>query len=517
MRSVVHPKNLLLLAVVCLLPLFASAGTANVAADTYISTTNTSVNYGTATTLNIGPTSSALIQVDLSALPSGLVASDIQKATLTVYVNKVYVSGALDISQVTSPWFETGVTQNTAPTTATPFATAVPVTSSGSFVTFDITSLVQQWLTGSSPNYGVEITAALAQPNTTVNLDSKEAITTSHSAFADVELASGAPGPTGPTGPTGATGPAGPAGPAGGPTGATGPAGVAGPTGATGVAGPAGVAGPTGATGIAGPAGANGATGPAGPAGVAGPTGATGLAGPAGANGATGPAGPAGVAGPTGSTGVAGPAGANGATGPAGPAGAAGPTGATGVAGPAGTTGPAGPTGATGAQGNTGAAGPTGPTGPIGFTGAPGATGPAGPTGPAGSYGKGSSPTGIPMSISGHTGAAAWNNPATSAQQITLNGTVSVIAPTACKPSMTIWSYSGSVTTWSLYSVSASTSSATWTQGTVILACSTSSSGGSSCTAAASSTVAAGTVMTLTSGSGAAPGGGGFLTAFSCD
>ena len=455
MRSIVHPRILLLLAVMCLLPLFASAGTANVAADTYISTTNPSINYGTATTLNVGPTTSVLIQVDLSTLPSGLVASDIQKATLTVYVNKVYVSGALEVSQVTSSWFETTVTQLTAPTSTTPFA-SVPVTASGSYVTFDITSLVQQWVTGSSPNYGVEITAALAQPNTTVNLDSKETVTTSHSAFADVELASGVAGPAGPTGPTGATGPAG-------------PAGVAGPTGATGLAGPAGVTGPTGATG---------------PAGVAGPTGATGLAGPAG------------VTGPTGATGLAGPAGPTGATGLAGPAGVTGPTGATGVAGPAG---PAGPTGATGPMGFTGPAGPTGATGA------------------AGSYGKGSSPTGIPMSISGHTGAAAWNNPATSAQQTTLNGTAVVVAPAACKPSMTIWSYSDASTTWSLYSVSPSTTSSTWTQGIVIIACTTASFGGASCTATAGSAVSVGTLMTLTSGTGSAPGGGGFLTAFSCD
>jgi hypothetical protein len=227
----------------------------------------------------------------------------------------------------------------------------------------------------------------------------------------------------------------------------------------------------------------------------AGPTGATGPAGIAGATGATGPAG---IAGPTGPAGIAGPTG---------PAGIAGPTGATG------TTGPAGPTGATGATG------PIGLTGLTGATGATGASGPAGATGPAGSGGTGAIPLGIPSSVAAHTGAAAWNSPASSGQAVTLSGTATVIAPTACKPSMTIYSYAGGATTWDLCTVTPSTSSTTWTAGSLIISCSTASAGGSSCTATASSNVSAGTVLTLTSVSctGTAPLGGGFLTAFSCN
>jgi hypothetical protein len=236
----------------------------------------------------------------------------------------------------------------------------------------------------------------------------------------------------------------------------------------------------------------------------AGPTGATGPAGIAGATGATGPAG---IAGPTGPAGIAGPTGPAGIAGPTGPAGIAGPTGATG------TTGPAGPTGATGATG------PIGLTGLTGATGATGASGPAGATGPAGSGGTGAIPLGIPSSVAAHTGAAAWNSPASSGQAVTLSGTATVIAPTACKPSMTIYSYAGGATTWDLCTVTPSTSSTTWTAGSLIISCSTASAGGSSCTATASSNVSAGTVLTLTSVSctGTAPLGGGFLTAFSCN
>jgi hypothetical protein len=263
-------------------------------------------------------------------------------------------------------------------------------------------------------------------------------------------------------------------------------------------------AGPTGATGPAGIAGATGATGPAG---IAGPTGPAGIAGPTGPAGIAGPTGPAGIAGPTGPAGIAGPTGPAGIAGPTGPAGIAGPTGATG------TTGPAGPTGATGATG------PIGLTGLTGATGATGASGPAGATGPAGSGGTGAIPLGIPSSVAAHTGAAAWNSPASSGQAVTLSGTATVIAPTACKPSMTIYSYAGGATTWDLCTVTPSTSSTTWTAGSLIISCSTASAGGSSCTATASSNVSAGTVLTLTSVSctGTAPLGGGFLTAFSCN
>jgi hypothetical protein len=80
---------------------------------------------------------------------------------------------------------------------------------------------------------------------------------------------------------------------------------------------------------------------------------------------------------------------------------------------------------------------------------------------------------------------------------------------------MTIYSYSGASTTYSLYSVTGSTSS-TWTAGTQLLTVSPGSAVGSIGTATASSNVAAGTLMTLTTGTGAASGGGGFVAIFSC-
>ena len=294
-----------------LAPLSSWATGINVSGDAYVSPgANANLNYGTLTSISVGPLgvanaqgNSALIQMNLSALPAGLTAGNIQKATLTVYVNKVLVGGGLDFAQVTGAWTETGVTFNTQPGTASAFAVNVPVTASGNYVTVDVTSLVKGWVQGTFPNDGVEITAALASPATQVVLDSKEATTTSHPAYLDVTVVS--------VGPAGATGSAGA-------TGATGTTGIAGVTGST---GPVGATGPNGASGIAGATGPAGAIGPTGPAGATGPAGPTGANGTNGATGATGTNGNNGAAGPTGtngSNGAQGPTGATGATGSAG-------------------------------------------------------------------------------------------------------------------------------------------------------------------------------------------------------
>jgi len=217
-------KFLCLLTTLLAVPLSTWATTAHVYADTYVSSANASLNFGTATTLNIGAGTSAVIGLDLSPLPAGLSPANIQRATLTVFVNKTAVAGGLDLFPVTSAWTESTVTYSTIPTVGAPIATNVPVNASGVYVTFDVTNLMRQWVNG-MPNNGVMIAAAAAQPGTVVNLDSKESVSTSHPAFAEVTSAS-----MGPAGPTGPKGPAGP----------TGPQGIQGQTGSQGLQGPAG-------------------------------------------------------------------------------------------------------------------------------------------------------------------------------------------------------------------------------------------------------------------------------------
>ena len=495
--------------------------------DTYLAATPE----GTSTSLDvISGLNTALVQFALSSIPAGTTAAQIASAQMTVFVNKVNTPGSLSFYVVDSAWSESTADNSLAPViSGTAFFTTASIGASATYVTIDITAEVQAWLNNPGTNFGIAIGSTGS-----MLLDSKESIATSHPATLDVQFTeNGAQGPTGPTGAQGAAGATGSTGATGtngvaGSTGATGPNGVAGATGSTGATGVNGVAGSTGATGPNGVAGATGSTGATGVNGVAGSTGATGANGVAGSTGATGVAGPAGATGAVGATGVAGPAGATGAvgaTGVAGPAGATGAVGATGAAGPfgpTGTNGPAGPTGANGSAGPTGANGPAGPTGaqgPAGLNGTNGATGPTGPAGPAGSNGTGANPNGIPLSSGGQTGAAIWNKPGGAAQLASLGGEVTVIAPNACKPSLTVYSYTGASTTWVLASVTPSTSNNTWTVGSLILSVTTAAASGSSASQTASTNVAAGTIMVLTSNSTstpAAPGGGGFLQAFSC-
>ncbi len=350
----INPIRLLLCGL-AIVPVAAMAQNVPLTQDSYVNTNPpTAVNYGSATTMNVGgPSAShALAQFDLTTLPAGTTSAQIVKATLTLFLNKVGAGGTVNISVANGSWTESGVNGTNAPAAAAAVASGVSASSASDYLYVDATAAVQAWLSGTT-NSGFIIT-----PNDgTVNVafDTKESATTSHPATLTIVLASsGAAGPTGATGITGATGPTG-----AGTTGATGATGTAGATGATGSTGATGAtgAGTTGATGPTGAAGGTGATGPAGATGAtgAGTTGATGPTGTAGATGATG-------AGTTGATGPTGTPGGTGATGPAGATGATG-AGTTGATGPAGPTGTNGTNGTNGANGSNGAAGPTGPTG----------------------------------------------------------------------------------------------------------------------------------------------------------
>jgi hypothetical protein len=280
-------KQILRLLLLPVAALLAPAQVYSTLGDTYISQTNPTNNFGNIGTMTVGPLGSpsglgnaALVQVDISRLLAlGVSSSQIQQATFTVYVHTVGVSGGLDLATLQSSWSESTATYNAAPTPSGAVQSNVPVSGSNGYVTFDITSVLQAWVTTPSSNNGLQITAALAQPGTQVILDTKESTTTSHPAFIDVVLAAtGTVGPTGPMGLPGATGATGSAGANGtvGPTGAAGPSGAAGAAGATGAAGSAGATGPMGAIGAAGSAGATGAQGNQGVQGAVGPTGADG-------------------------------------------------------------------------------------------------------------------------------------------------------------------------------------------------------------------------------------------------
>jgi Collagen triple helix repeat (20 copies) len=305
MKRHYFPPVVVLCAAVTMLSAALDAQVLLPAQDSYVVTSSNSVNgsqqdivvqgTGNGNGSNYGKKSEGLVQFDLSSLPAGLKASGISHATLTLFLNEVDKAGMVNIFAANGNWTEATVNGINAPVPGAAVATNVPVSTALTFVTVDVTSALQAWIGGVTPNNGFLIQAA--DLNTSVRFDSKESEDTSHPSVLSVVIGgtgSGAQGPAGATGAQGATGATGPQGPAGvtgaqGAIGATGPQGPAGATGAQGAIGATGPQGPAGATG------AQGAVGAVGPQGLIGPTGAQGVPGLPGAPGATGATGAAGA------------------------------------------------------------------------------------------------------------------------------------------------------------------------------------------------------------------------------
>ncbi|WP_263383896.1 DNRLRE domain-containing protein [Granulicella arctica] len=386
---------------------------ATLVADAHVNSALPAVNSGAISNLNVGNGYTTLLQFDLGLLPSGTTATQVTRAILLLYCNRINTAGPVSLSAVNAAWGEYSVTWQTLPTLAAS-AQTVSVSQAGAYVAIDVTAQVKGWITTPTSNNGVALTATTAD----LQFDSKENDQTAHAPVLQIALASS--GATGATGLTGLTGPAGAAGPAG----ANGTTGSSGAAGVQGLKGDAGSAGSTGPAGLTGPAGSAGASGPVGSAGLVGPAGAPGLvyqgtytsttnytlgdvvlwqgasyASLAAANHGNTPSlvtsawgvltavGPAGIAGPQGVVGSTGSQGLPGFVGPAGPLGTQGVAGPQGPSGAQGLTGPAGSTGDHGAQGLQGIAGQAGAQGIPGSTGAQGLSGPIGLQGIAGPVG----------------------------------------------------------------------------------------------------------------------------------
>src|SRR5258708_11525952 len=212
-----------------MLPAAANASDAPLIGDAHISNAHPNTNFGGVSNLHVGSGNWALLQFDLQpALPVGTSAGQIARANLVVYANRVNNAGAVDIQAATSSWSEFGVTFSSAPTVGAVFAT-IPIGQAGRFISVDVTTLVQSWVTTPASNQGIALSASSTAPTTFVLFDSKENEETGHQPRLEIVLAGpvGATGPQGPIGLTGATG-------ATGTTGATGPQGLTGLTGATG-------------------------------------------------------------------------------------------------------------------------------------------------------------------------------------------------------------------------------------------------------------------------------------------
>ena len=238
--------------------------------DAHVAAATPTKNFGDAPALivqNAPKVTRAFLKFDLSTLPAGTVGGDVLKATLRLRVASVTTPGLFDVYTVRGPWREHAVNASSAPRLGSAEITGVPVgrAARSTFVTVDLTDVVQDWVDGTLPNHGIALVSNAA--GIAVAFDSKEA---GYAPQLEITLR-GIPGPPGPAGPAGPPGP----------PGAPGPAGPPGPPGLVGSPGPPGPAGPPGLAGPPGPSGPPGLAGPPGPQGPAGPPGATGAPAPA--------------------------------------------------------------------------------------------------------------------------------------------------------------------------------------------------------------------------------------------
>lgn len=188
-----------------LLAVRAAVGQATLVADTHLNAALPTINSGSISNVNVGGGYTGLLQFDLSLLPSGTTSTQISRAVLRVYVNRMDTPGLVSLTPATSGWSEYNVTYQTIPSLGA-VAHVFSVSQAGAYVAVDVTSLVRGWVVAPATNFGVALTAGTA----VLQLDSKENDLTSHPAALDVTLVS--QGPVGPAGAIGAAGPIGPQG-----------------------------------------------------------------------------------------------------------------------------------------------------------------------------------------------------------------------------------------------------------------------------------------------------------------
>ena len=137
------------------------ADTLHVTDDAYIQADDPDKNEGSSSKIKLKDDPGTIedrvgfAKFDLSTLPSGVVAADIIKATLRMWIRKVSREGSIVVELVDAspPWDEDTLTFNNAPDSGTQTATvAIVEGDEDSIVTVDITALVKSWLNGGTNN-----------------------------------------------------------------------------------------------------------------------------------------------------------------------------------------------------------------------------------------------------------------------------------------------------------------------------------------------------------------------------
>jgi len=126
--------------------------------DAWTNNTQPTTNSGSASTLNTGLSSGSTrrtyLQWDVSAIPANAV---IQSATMTLFQTSSTGPANLNVLRANGTWTETGLTWANQPIAVLPAVTTTTVLGAPTqvFVSFNLTTVVQQWVNGTHVNKGV--------------------------------------------------------------------------------------------------------------------------------------------------------------------------------------------------------------------------------------------------------------------------------------------------------------------------------------------------------------------------
>jgi hypothetical protein len=158
--------------------------------DTYINAGSPLSNYGTDTTFEVRPDNGAdrrgLVRFDLSSIPSN---ATITSATLYLYSLDNKAGQTTSIYRVTSNWNENTATWLSWSLlggdfdSGTPYFAFIP-DQNNCMLTMNIANLVQAWVNGTYPNYGLILYST--GPNHTIKYSSKENGTASRNPKLDI-------------------------------------------------------------------------------------------------------------------------------------------------------------------------------------------------------------------------------------------------------------------------------------------------------------------------------------------
>ena len=223
------------------------AHTLHVTDDTETNLNQLNENNGNAANLLIknagtGGDRHVFLHFELGTLPAGLTGADIDKATLRVFVHNIDNPGDVEVHNVLDSWDEDTLTHGLVDSGLVNLDPVILSTQTVAtedkkhFVTFDVTQVVKDWISGVFPNNGLALLPSLGgDGDVRITVGSKEKNDPSIPAEIEVAL-------VGPEGPQGIAGPQGPVGPSG-------PQGSQGVQGSPGAPGPQGLPGEPGISG----------------------------------------------------------------------------------------------------------------------------------------------------------------------------------------------------------------------------------------------------------------------------